>query len=69
MFLLPIENTMTKKLKIEASFDEDDLEDILENIEEIKILMDELKDLRERQYERTQLDNTAIERPAKQKKE
>jgi len=60
---------MTKKLKIEASFDEDDLEDILENIEEIKILMDELKDLRERQYERTQLDNTAIERPAKQKKE
>lgn len=69
MFLLPIENTMTKKLKIEASFDEDDLEDILENIEEIKILMDELKDLRERQYERTRLDNTAIERPAKQKKE
>jgi len=60
---------MTKKLKIEASFDEDDLEDILENIEEIKILMDELKDLRERQYERTRLDNTAIERPAKQKKE
>ena len=61
MFLLPIEKPMTKKLKIEASFDEDDLEDILENIEEIKSLMDELKDLRERQDARSQRDNTAIE--------
>lgn len=67
MFLLPIEKPMTKKLKIEASFDEDDLEDILENIEEIKSLMDELKDLRERQDARSQRDNTAIERPIKPK--
>ena len=68
MFLPLIEKPMTKKLKIEASFDEDDLEDILENIEEIKALMEELKILRERQDERSQLNNAAIERPARPKK-
>ena len=38
---------MTKKLKVQAEFDEDDIEDVLESIEELKELIDELKEVRE----------------------
>jgi len=63
-----IGKAMTKKLTVKASFDENDIDDILENIEDLKELIDELKELRELQDERLQRNDKPIERPAPPKK-
>ena len=68
MFLRLTGKAMTKKLTVKASFDETDIDDILENIEDLKELIDELKELRELKDERLQRNDTAIERTTSTKK-
>lgn len=59
---------MAKKLKIQAEFDEDDIEEIVEYIEELKELIDDYKELKELQDDRLQRNDKPVEGSTTQKK-
>tara|TARA_R110002020_G_scaffold356825_2_gene569323 strand:+ start:939 stop:1121 length:183 start_codon:yes stop_codon:yes gene_type:complete len=59
---------MTKKIKVQAEFDEDDIESILEYVEELKELIDDLKELKEIQNDRLQSNDKPVKRTATPKK-
>ena len=59
---------MTKKITAKFEFDEDDIDEILEDIDYLKSLIDELKELRELQDERLQSDDPPAKGTASPKK-
>ena len=59
---------MTKKLRVQAEFDEDDIEDIVQYIEDLKEIIDDYKELKELKDDRLQRNDKPVKRTATSKK-